>query len=97
MSFWIEGLGQLEQIAVPSVQAQLVDFGWHLVVIRGHDSAQILLACFADGSPFFNLIATNGQVIGSSQMYANEANRDNGIASVMNNAPDAEIVDLTGA
>jgi uncharacterized protein YegP (UPF0339 family) len=50
-----------------------------------------------DGSPYFNLIATNGQVIGSSQMYANEANRDNGIASVMNNAPDAEIVDLTEA
>ena len=51
----------------------------------------------SDGSPFFNLIATNGQVIGSSQMYANETNMNNGIASVMNNAPDAEIVDLTEA
>ena len=51
----------------------------------------------SDGSPYFNLIATNGQVIGSSQMYANETNRDNGIASVMNNAPDAEVVDLTEA
>ena len=49
----------------------------------------------ANGKPFFNLMATNGQVIGSSQMYANEANMKNGIASVMNNAPDAEIVDLT--
>ena len=48
-----------------------------------------------NGKPFFNLMATNGQVIGSSQMYANEANMKNGIASVMNNAPDAEIVDLT--
>jgi uncharacterized protein YegP (UPF0339 family) len=28
-------------------------------------------------------------------MYANEVNRDNGIASVMANAPEAEIVDLT--
>ena len=45
----------------------------------------------------FNLKATNGQVIGSSQMYANETNMNNGIASVMNNAPDAEIVDLTEA
>ena len=51
----------------------------------------------ADGRPFFNLIATNGQVIGSSQMYANETNMNNGIASVMNNAPEAEIVDLTEA
>lgn len=49
----------------------------------------------SDGRPFFNLIATNGQIIGTSQMYANETNRDNGIASVMNNAPEAEIVDLT--
>ena len=51
----------------------------------------------ADGSPFFNLMATNGQIIGSSQMYANEVNMNNGIASVMNNAPEAEIVDLTEA
>ena len=51
----------------------------------------------SDGRPFFNLMATNGQVIGSSQMYANEINMNNGIASVMNNAKDAEIVDLTEA
>jgi uncharacterized protein YegP (UPF0339 family) len=49
------------------------------------------------GSPYVNLVASNGQIIGSSQMYANEANRDNGIASVMANAPEAEIVDLTEA
>ena len=49
----------------------------------------------SDGSPYFNLMATNGQVIGSSQMYANETNMNNGIASVMNNAPDAPIVDMT--
>ena len=49
----------------------------------------------ADGRPFFNLIATNGQVIGSSQMYANEVNMKNGIASVQKNAPEAPIVDMT--
>ena len=47
--------------------------------------------------PYFNLMATNGQVIGSSQMYANETNMKNGIASVMKNAPEADIVDLTEA
>ena len=45
----------------------------------------------------FNLKATNGQIIGSSQMYANEVNMKNGIASVMKNAATAEIVDLTEA
>lgn len=49
----------------------------------------------SNGKPYFNLMATNGQVIGSSQMYANETNMKNGIASVMNNAPEAPIVDLT--
>jgi hypothetical protein len=50
----------------------------------------------ANGKPFFNLMATNGQVIGVSQMYASEATMNNGIASVMKNAPTAEIKDLTG-
>ena len=61
------------------------------------DEARFDKKVASDGSPYFNLMATNGQVIGSSQMYANEANRDNGIASVMANAPEAEIVDLTEA
>ena len=43
----------------------------------------------------FDLKATNGQVIGSSQMYASEKTRDNGIASVMRNAPEAEVVEVT--
>ena len=51
----------------------------------------------SNGKPYFNLMATNGQVIGSSQMYANEVNMKNGIASVMKNAATAEIVDLTEA
>ena len=51
----------------------------------------------SNGKPYFNLMAGNGQIIGSSQMYANETNMKNGIASVMKNAPEAEIVDLTEA
>ena len=49
----------------------------------------------SNGKPYFNLMATNGQIIGSSQMYASTVNMKNGIASVMKNAPEAEIVDLT--
>ncbi len=44
---------------------------------------------------FFNLLAGNGQVIGTSEMYESESGRDNGIASVKSNAPDAEVVDET--
>ena len=36
-----------------------------------------------NGKPFFNLKATNGQVIGSSQMYASERTMKLGIASVI--------------
>ena len=48
-----------------------------------------------DGSFFFNLTATNGQVIGSSEMYTSNAACENGIASVAKNAPDAAVNDLT--
>ncbi len=51
----------------------------------------------SNGKPYFNLMATNGQIIGSSQMYANQVNMKNGIASVMKNAPEAPIIDLTEA
>lgn len=47
-----------------------------------------------NGQPYFNLTATNGQVIGTSETYSGEAACDNGIQSVMANAPSAEIEDL---
>ncbi|KQC28707.1 YegP family protein [Flagellimonas eckloniae] len=46
-----------------------------------------------DGSPFFTLNATNGQVIGKSEMYNSTAAMENGIASVKKNAPDAAVDD----
>lgn len=49
----------------------------------------------ANAKYYFNLKATNGQVIGVSQMYESEAGRDKGIESVKKNAPDASIADLT--
>ena len=50
-----------------------------------------------DGSPYFTLKATNGQVIGQSEMYTSVAARDNGIASVMKNAADAVLDDQSAA
>ena len=46
---------------------------------------------------YFNLKATNGQIIGTSEMYESLASCKNGIASVAKNAPDAEIDDQTVA
>lgn len=46
-----------------------------------------------DGLPFFNLKATNGQVIGKSEMYSSVAACENGIESVKKNAPEAEVVE----
>ena len=41
----------------------------------------------------FRLKAGNGQVIGSSQMYADTSGMENGIKSVATNAPDATVED----
>ena len=41
----------------------------------------------SDGRFYFNLKASNGQVIGTSQMYTTEAARQNGIDSVKTNGP----------
>ncbi len=47
------------------------------------------------GKFMFNLKAANHQVIGTSQLYESPQSRDNGIESVKNNAPSAEIIDLS--
>ena len=43
--------------------------------------------------PYFTLTATNGQVIGQSEMYSSSAARDKGVASVRANAPQASLDD----
>ncbi len=43
----------------------------------------------------FNLKASNGQVIGTSQTYESASSRDNGIKSVKTNAPTAAVDDQT--
>jgi hypothetical protein len=48
----------------------------------------------ANGKHFFNLKAGNGQVIGTSQMYESEEGMVNGLASVIKNAHNAEVVEV---
>ncbi|UAB80781.1 YegP family protein [Marixanthomonas sp. SCSIO 43207] len=47
-----------------------------------------------NGKFHFNLKSTNGQIIGSSQMYAGESGMNNGIESVKKNAPTAEVKEV---
>lgn len=49
----------------------------------------------SNGKYYFNLKATNGQIIGNSEMYETEASRENGISSVKTNAPGATVDDQT--
>lgn len=44
-----------------------------------------------NGKFYFNLKASNGQIIANSEMYESAAARDNGIESVKKNAPDASV------
>ena len=48
-----------------------------------------------NGKPYFNLKASNGQIIGSSDMYESISARENGIESVKKNAPEGTIDDQT--
>lgn len=47
------------------------------------------------GQPYFNQVANNYQVLGTSEMYSSITARDNGIESVKRNAPTATIEDLS--
>lgn len=49
----------------------------------------------ASGKWSFNLKASNGQVIGTSQIYDSESGCRNGMKSVANTAPDATVDDQT--
>ncbi len=45
----------------------------------------------SNGKPFFNLKASNGQIIGKSELYESSASMENGIESVKKNAPEANV------
>jgi uncharacterized protein YegP (UPF0339 family) len=51
----------------------------------------------SNGQPYFVLKAANKQIIGQSEMYSAAPNMEKGIASVMKNASDAKLEDLTDA
>lgn len=49
----------------------------------------------SEESWYFVLKAGNGEILGRSETYTTQAAREKGIAAVKENAPDAELNDLT--
>ncbi|MCK7590379.1 YegP family protein [Subsaxibacter sp. CAU 1640] len=60
---------------------------------NSQDDARYERKTAKNGSPYFNLKSTNGQVIGNSEIYSSASAMENGIASVKKNAPDASVDD----
>src|SRR6266446_4776489 len=58
---------------------------------NSHDDSKFDRKTSSNSKSYFNLTATNGQIIGTSEMYESESSRDAGIASVKNNAPEAVV------
>ncbi|UJH67502.1 YegP family protein [Allomuricauda sp. SCSIO 65647] len=69
--------------------------GMESVKKNSQDDARFERKEAKNGKHYFNLKASNGQVIGSSQMYADTSGMENGIESVKKNAPDAGVEDNT--
>lgn len=62
---------------------------------NSQDPKRYELKTASNGKLYFNLTASNGQVVGTSQMYADAGGREGGIASVTVNAPTATVDDTT--
>jgi uncharacterized protein YegP (UPF0339 family) len=62
----------------------------------GSVAGKFVLKKGSSGKYHFNLVAANGQVVATSETYERKQSALNGIESVKNNAPDAEVDDQTG-
>lgn len=65
------------------------------VMTNAADDSKFERKTATNGKFHFNLKAANGQIIGSSQMYASESGMENGIESVKKNAPEASVKEVT--
>ena len=63
---------------------------------NSQDDAKFELKEGASGKWHFNLKASNGQIIGTSQSYETESGARNGIASVKTNALEASVKEVEG-
>ena len=57
------------------------------------DDARYEMKESSNGKPFFNIKSTNGQIVGTSTMFASEDDRSTAIATLKADAPAAEVED----
>ena len=69
--------------------------GIESVKTNSQDDGRFERKTASDDRTYFTLTATNGQVIGQSQMYTTAQSRDNGIEAVKSVAPNAPVEDTT--
>jgi uncharacterized protein len=62
----------------------------------GSMAGKFVLKKGSSGKYHFNLVASNGQVIATSETYERKQSALNGIESVKSNAPGADVDDETG-
>lgn len=62
---------------------------------NGSDDFKFDRKTASNGKFYFNLKATNGQIIGTSEMFESEISRDNVIESVKHNILESTIIDQT--
>jgi len=62
---------------------------------NSQDDTKMECKIAVNGDFFFNIKGSNGQVIGTSQLYENVASVENGIETVRSHAPTALISDQT--
>jgi uncharacterized protein len=74
----------------------IVQAGQTLSSRRRRMAGKFVLKKGSSGKYHFNLVASNGQVIATSETYERKASALNGIESVKKNAPDADVDDQTG-
>lgn len=71
--------------------------GVESVRTNSRDDSRFETKTSANGRHYFVLKASNGQVVGRSQMYKGSSGCANGIASVKKNAAGAKLVDATAS
>ncbi|QIL41789.1 YegP family protein [Pedobacter sp. HDW13] len=87
------GNGQVILASEGYVAKSSCENGIESVKKNAQDDSKFEKKTSSNGKHYFSLKATNGQIIGSSEMYESTSARDNGIESVQKNAPDAETDD----
>lgn len=63
---------------------------------NSQDDKRYELKTAKNGTFFFNLKASNGQIVGTSPMFQTEADRDNAISSLKAKAASAEVEEVQG-